>query len=37
MYSFKRDRFSPDKSGKYEEGEGPVESFNCSIFRKLQV
>ncbi|PUB34534.1 iron complex outermembrane receptor protein [Elizabethkingia sp. YR214] len=33
MYSFKRDRFSPDKSGKYEEGEGPVESFNLFNFQ----
>ncbi len=28
MYSFKRNRFSADTSGKYEEGEGPVDSFN---------
>ncbi|BFO67872.1 TonB-dependent receptor [Chryseobacterium sp. KCF3-3] len=28
MYSFKRDKFEPAASGKYDEGEGPVKSFN---------
>lgn len=28
MYSFKRDKFEPASSGKYDEGEGPVKSFN---------
>lgn len=33
MYSFKRDRFEKDASGKYQEGEGTVTNFNLFNFQ----
>ncbi|ASW73702.1 hypothetical protein IQ37_17740 [Chryseobacterium piperi] len=33
MYSFKRNQFEPNASGKYDEGEGPVKDFNLFNFQ----
>ncbi|QIY89983.1 TonB-dependent receptor [Chryseobacterium gallinarum] len=33
MYSFKREKFEPAASGKYDEGEGPVKDFNLFNFQ----
>nr|WP_314490865.1 TonB-dependent receptor [uncultured Chryseobacterium sp.] len=33
LYSFKRDRFQPDATGRYREGEGPVNDFGLFNFQ----
>ncbi len=33
MYSFKRDKFEPAATGKYDEGEGPVKAFSIFNFQ----